>query len=325
MRYLILIILIPLSLFCRQRTYDHIQEAYNPPYIPWFTGSILPPSAVNAAPGHPIIAPIFGVINTYGEYNNNWKFKRTDNTWAVNPFFEFLFGINDHIGVDIYCSFISNFKKGQSSTYLQDTIILLGFQIAKDTPKSWVPDIRFIIQETFPTGNYQKLSPKKLGTDSTGQGSFQTGFNLVAQKLFPLENQFLLLKWTLGYLFPAPVSVKGLNTYGGGHGTSGKIFPGQTLMMYFSGEYSLNQRWVFAFDLYMDCQGKSTFSGKRGFTSNGIENAIGTPRMIQISAAPQVEYNFSGTSGLLFGAWGTIFGKNSPAYINFMGAYYIAF
>jgi len=55
----------PLILYSRQRTYQHIEHT-NPPYIPWFTGSLLPPSAVNAQPGHPVFAPYVAFTLTYG-------------------------------------------------------------------------------------------------------------------------------------------------------------------------------------------------------------------------------------------------------------------
>lgn len=306
------------SLFSRQNTYQNFQ-----PPVPWFTGTLLPPSAINAQPGHPVFAPYISLTLTYGNYNDNWKLNKINNTFSINPFIEFLFGINESIGVDVYASFISNFKEGQKSTHLQDTIVLIGFQIAKDTPKSWTPDIRITLQETFPTGNYQKLNPQKLGIDATGQGSFQTGFNLITQKLFPLENHYLILKWTIGYLFPSSVHVKGLNTYGGEAKTSGKIFPGQTLMAYFSGEYSLTQRWALAFDTFFEYQGNASFSGRTGRNLDGTPSRVGSSPKIQMSIAPEVEYNLSATSGILLGGWATIFGKNSPAFASIFVGYYI--
>lgn len=319
----LLLLFLPLLLFGRQKTYDHLQK-HNPPYIPWFTGSVFPPAAVNAPPNHPVIATIALFTVTYGTYSDNWKFQGTDNTYAFNPYLEFLFGLTDHIGVDMYASMISNHKKGESFTHLQDTIVLLGFQIARDKPKTWIPDIRLTLQETLPTGKYEKLNPKKMSIDSTGQGSYQTGFNLITQKLFPFQNTFLLLKWTLTYLFPSPVHVQGYNTYGGGKGTSGKVYPGQTLYLYFSGEYSFTQHWAFAFDMDFQYQQKSTFSGDPGQT-DGIPNAVGTLPLVQMSFSPQIEYNFSDHSGLLFGLWATLFGRNSPAFASFIAAYYYAF
>lgn len=321
----LILFLTPITGFSRTTTYEHLAQLPEISYVPWFTGSILPPSAVNAAPGHPIIAPIFAVTNTYGEYKDNWKLKGTTNTWGITPYLELLFGINNYIGIDIYVSSISNFKKGQNSTHLQDTIAMLGFQIAKDKPHTWIPDIRFLIQETFPTGSYQKLNPKKNGIDSTGLGSFQTGFNFIIQKLFSIQNHFIKLKWTFNYLFPAPVHVKRFNAYGGGYGASGKVFPGQIAMFYFSGEYSLNQKWVLTFDTVFEYQGKSRFSGNPGSMKNGLEASVGKPLMLQFSFAPQIEYNLSPSSGLLFGSWLTLFGKNSPAFATILGACYFTF
>ena len=122
MRFLLFLLLSPLSLYCRQQTYHYHQEVQKFSYTPWFTGTVLPPSAVNAAPNHPIFAPIFFFTLKYGQYENNWKLKTTDNTWSINPYFEFLFGLNDFIGVDIYASFISNFKHNQNSTHFLDTM-----------------------------------------------------------------------------------------------------------------------------------------------------------------------------------------------------------
>ena len=59
-------------------------------------------------------------------------------------------GLNDPIEVDIYASFISSFQKGQKATHFQDTIVLLGFQIAHDTPKTWIPDLRITLRLSLP-------------------------------------------------------------------------------------------------------------------------------------------------------------------------------
>ena len=206
-RLVLLFLFLPIFLIGRLKNFDYIKDSSSHTYVPWFTGTPLPPSAVGATPGSPIGAAILFFTVTHGEYQNNWKLKNVDNTWTVMPFFEFLFGINKYIGIEIYPSIMSNFKNGLSSTHLGDIYARIGFQIARDTPNSWVPDVRILLQENFPTGNYQKLNPRKMGIDSTGTGSFQTGVSLVAQKLFPIKNNFLLLKWSFIQLFPAPVHV----------------------------------------------------------------------------------------------------------------------
>ena len=221
--------------------------------------------------------------------------------------------------MEIIASMISSFKKGQSPTSLQDTTVLLGFQVANDQKESWVPDIRIDLQEVFPTGTYQKLTPNKLGIDATGEGSFQTGPVLIVQKMFYPGNNFLALKFSIAYLFPTSVSVTGFNFYGGGFGTNGRIRPGQTLTSFFTGEYSVTQNWGWGFDLMFSHKKRSTFTGNPGKTVLGTKANVGLPSSTQISLAPFVEYNFSPNMGIFGGPWFTIAGTNSSA---FFAAYF---
>ncbi len=295
------------------------------PYIPWFTGPLLAPTPVNMQPGHPAIEPSLTVFNTYGSYNTHWKCKKQDRTWTINPLIDFQFGITNNLGIETLVSSISNFKNGQSSTHLQDTTVFFGYQVSNDIKDSWVPDFRIDLQEIFPTGKYQKLNPAKQRIDSTGFGSFQTGLVLIFCKLFYLPDNFFSLRGSLGYLFPSIANVKGFNAYGGGYGTKGKARLGQTLTAFLSGEYSINQRWVLAFDSEFLFQRKSHFTGKRGLTATGDIASTTLPSSVQISFAPEVEYNFNALSGLLAGVWFTVTGKNSPAFASAFLAYVYVF
>lgn len=293
-------------------------QGYN---IPWFTGPFLAPTPINMKPGHPAIEPTVTIFKTYGTYNSKWKLEGKTNIWSINPLVDFQFGITDSYGIEILASCITNIRNGKNSTHLQDSIVFLGHQISNDRKGSWVPDCRLLIQTIFPTGKYQKLSPRMQGIDSTGFGSFQIGPVLAFRKLFYLPNNFFSLRGSIGYLFPHRVFVKGLNAYGGGFGTKGKVYPGQSLIAFFSGEYSLNQHWVLAFDSEFFFQKKSKFSGGRGtILTGGIAN-VGLPSSTQISFAPEIEYNFSQRSGLLAGIWFTVAGKNSAAFTSAFVAY----
>lgn len=308
---------------------DGVQSAVSrvtpPSYIPWFTGPLLAPTPINMKPGHPAIEPSLTIFNTYGIYNAGWNLKKKDRVWAVNPLIDFQFGITNDLGIETLVSFISNFKNGQNFSHFQDTVVLFGYQVSKDVKDSWVPDFRFILQETFPTGKYQKLSPQKQGIDATGFGSFQTGPVLAFRKLFYLPESFFSLRWSIGYLFPSTVRVTGLNAYGGGHGTKGNVRPGQTLTAFLSGEYSFSQHWVLAFDTEFLYQRKSRFSGKDGITSVGEKVSVGLPSSVQISFAPEIEYNFTPLSGMLAGVWFTVAGRNSTAFMSTFFAYVYVF
>lgn len=294
-------------------------------YTPWLVGPFLAPTPINMDPKHPALESSLTIFNTYGQYSAHWKPERQDVILAINPLIDFQFGITNDLGVELLISSISNFQKENTATYFQDLQILFGYQILNDIRGSWVPDCRFVIQETFPTGNYQKLNPKKNRIDSTGQGAFQTGPQFVFRKRFHLPKSFFSLQWSVQYLFPTTVHVKDFNTYGGGYGTRGTVRPGQTFTAFLSGEYSFNQNWVFAFDTEFVCQKSSYFSGTHGVSALGEPAFVGLPFSTQLSFAPEIEYNFSSNSGIVSGIWGTLAGKNSAAFASFFFSYLYVF
>ncbi|NGX40136.1 MAG: hypothetical protein KR126chlam1_01477 [Chlamydiae bacterium] len=322
---LTLSLLLPSLLFSIQKNIM-IHPGVEVPYIPWMTGSLLAPTPINMKPGHPAIEPSISIFNTYGEYDSSWKLKSKKSIWAINPLVDFQFAFTENTGLETIASFITSFKDGKSSTYLQDTIVHLGYQIADDQKDSWVPDLRLLFQTIFPTGKYRKLSPSKKGIDSTGQGAYFFGPNLSLQKLFYLPCNFFVLHCSFGYFFPTKAKLKGFNTYGGGYKTKGKLRPGQSMAAFFSGEYSFNQRWVFAYDTAFFHQRKSShFRGNPGLTKERTPAKVGLPSSTQISFAPQIEYNFSSNSGLIMGTWFTLAGRNSKAFASAFLAYLYVF
>ena len=234
-------------------------------YAQWFTGPIITPNPVTVPPNHPGLELVLIGSRSYGFYDSHGHVQKAPSICGISPLFDFQAGFNDVIGAELIGSMITNFSKGESATYLGDSIFRLGFQISTDKPDSWIPDFRVLLQETFPTGKYQKLSPKKNRADCTGQGSFQTGIQLVAQKLFfSRTNHPLRLRGTLSYFIPSPVNVNGLNFYGGEVQTKGTIYPGKYFSGFLYGECSLSRRWAIACEFNYQQGENGRFSKKRG-------------------------------------------------------------
>ncbi|MEM7174410.1 MAG: hypothetical protein AAF443_00570 [Chlamydiota bacterium] len=312
-RLILIFLLLPSLLLSRHRTYNHLDKN-RVPFIPWFTGPLLAPTPVNMKPGHPMIQPILTFKSFYGKYDSRWNLRSTPVQWTVNPSLLYELGITDRIGLEFFGSLVSNFSRGATVTDLEDVAVSLGLQIANDVRGSWIPDLRLKWREIFPTGSYRNLNPEKFGIDATGEGSFQTGFLLAGQKLIHLEEQFLSLRWSFSYLFPSSVHVKGVNAYGGGPGTDGTVRPGQRLELFFSGQYTFNQNWVFAFDTFFQLKRAATFFGTSGENTRGDRAQNGLPLRVQLSFSPQIEYNFSARLGILWGVWASLLGKNTPAF-----------
>lgn len=300
--------------------------AEKPSYTPWFTGSLLAPSATNAKVGHPSIQASVAVLNILGQYNSNWKLEKEDSFWSINPTLDLQLAITEKIGIEALPAFVTNVNEGNSFSHLQDTNIFFGYQLLEDQEGSSVPDFRIMLQTIFPSGKYDHLDPDKEGLDATGFGAYQLGPCISSQKLFPFSNSYFLLHWSLAYLFPLSTQVKGFNVYGGGVGTKGTIIPGQNLIGYFSGEYSFHQHWVFAFDLQALYQKETShFSGKAGIDEEGEIAKVGLPSSVQLSLAPQIEYNFSENMGVLMGGWFTFAGQNSEAFAGLIAAFLYVF
>lgn len=277
-------------------------------YQQWFTGPILTPTPITMPVGHPGLETAWLVGETYGHYNSHWHVVHTPSIWCTGPYVDFQVGLNKFLGAEYIGALLTNFCRGTHYTHLIDSIFRVGFQISIDQKDKWVPDFRILLQETVPTGKYQKLNPNRHGTDLSGQGSFQTGIHFAFQKLFhPIKDHDLRLRWTFGYFVPASVKVTGLNYLGGSAETKGKVFPGQFFTGYICGEFALSRRWALCVESNYQFGAAGRFSRKRGPN-------IQVPSFSQISIAPELQHTFAANLGILAGAWVTLAGKNSAAF-----------
>jgi len=209
-----------------------------------------------------------------------------------------------------------NRTQGVSSYVFNDFNVSLSFQAYKDSQARY-PIVKFYLEETFPTGRYQHLNPEKLLTDAGGAGAYTTTVGVVLGQVHHFKgHHFFTWRFSPFYSISNWVSVKGFSTYGGVKETRGKLRPGNSWGALHGLEYSLTQNWAFAADLYGFTDGKSRFSGNQGTSLNGSPAAIGYPAIIQFSAAPAIEYNFSPSLGIIAGTWFTIAGKNSSRFIS---------
>ena len=277
-------------------------------YEQWFMGPIITPNPTTVPPGHPALELDLIARKDYGFYDSHGKLKHTPAIWGIQPLFDFQVGFNSVLGAELIGSTVTNFSQGASSTHLGDSIFRLGFQISTDQNDSWVPDFRILLQETFPTGKYQKFNPDKHGTDSTGQGSFQTGIQFIFQKAFLVKNPHpFRIRGSVGYFVPSAVAVKGLNYYGGSQKTRGTVYLGNYLSSFFYGEYALSRTWALACEFNYLQGGNGSFSKTRG-------PEIEVPSFSQWSIIPEIQHTYTENLGIILGGWFTVAGKNSSAF-----------
>ena len=282
---------------------------------PWFTGTLLAPVSTTIPAGYVDIEPYLTVLNQYGTYDAEWHAHSVPNFLSVSPLFFCIVGIADGVNFEMLPSLLYNRTQGKSSTHFADLSLGFNLQIYSQKEENWWPGVLISLAEVFPTGKYQKASPRKKGTDISGAGAWVFAPNIVFSRLIHIHKEhYLNVYLTFEYSIPTDVHVKGFNAYGGGFGTRGKVHTGTVYTGLFSFEYSLTRNWAFAFDFLYNYRNKNSFSGKKGHLADGIPAVVGDPSGNSISLAPAIEYNFSETFGIIAGSWFTVAGRNAAQF-----------
>lgn len=267
---------------------------------PWFTGPLLAPSGKTIPAGHFNFEP-YAFYSTFPA-----GFRNIEVIPIVTA------GINDFMDLQTSLPYDYNWDGGEHGNGIGDFSIALGFQALRQKDKSWLPDLRVVLQEIIPTGRFDHLDPKKLSTDETGTGSYQTilGFNF--QKLFTLSNDhYLRTRLSLAAAFSSVVYVEGANAFGGNRLTRGKVNPGNSYSIDGAVEYTLNQHWVPVMEVLYAHSNSTSFIGNPGFTPGGSFANVGGAGGDSASLAPAIEYNFTATLGIIGGVWFSVTGPHS--------------
>ncbi len=292
-----------------QHQLDQAKKMFNP----WYTGPLLTPSASMVPPGFGMVQPYVFLAGNYARYNQNRNAESIPNLIQLKSSNILQFGVTKTVDFLISLNASGQWQSGEQGGGFDDIPATIGFLVYSETP--YVPQIKFTIQETFPTGRYQHLSSNGLALSGVGQGSYQTQFGLGFGKLMFWSTQHPVnTRLFLGYNIATPVHVKGFNSYGGGHNTNGTVKPGSTFIVDWGIECTITQRWVFALDVAYTAQNRTKFNGKPGTLSKGAPATVGGGYNDNLSLAPAIEYNWSDSLGVVAGAWFSVYGRNSLAY-----------
>ena len=284
-------------------------------YHPLFTGPLLTPETHVVQGGHVNLEPYVYVNTDYGNYTGNWSYSDTTDTQSVNPLLYTQIGLTSFMDMALTPQFFTYFSGGETTTGVGDFEVEFDFQLIAGGGFKQSPSLLFNIGEIFPVSKYSNLNPSKNGTDAIGSGTYQTTCGFVVGKNFDFGGRhFLATRYSISYSYSTPVHVKGFNTYGGGNGTDGYVYPGNAFVLLSGFEYSLTRNWVLAIDLQYQHIDRNRFSGVNGVLANGSEAINSAPSSESFSMAPAIEYNWSETWGLIAGCWFTIAGRNASAF-----------
>lgn len=270
---------------------------------PWFTGPLLAPAGKTIPAGHFNFEP-YGFYTEYPAHFRNIE---------VIPVLTA--GINNFMDLQTSLPYDYSWDRDQHGNGFSDYSIALGFQALKQKEQGLLPDLRIVLQEVIPTGRFERLNPRRLGTDQTGSGAYQTFIGLNFQELFTFKNGHYL-RTRLGFVasFASHVFVEGLNTFGGNPFTEGTVRPGNGYAVDLAAEYTLTQHWVPVMEALYVHGDKTAFNGNPGFTPGGTVGSVGGRGGESVSLAPAIEYNFTANLGIIGGVWFSITGPHAAKF-----------
>jgi hypothetical protein len=276
----------------------------------WWTGPLLAPSPSTLPQGHALVEPyLFDVITS----------DPTAHDFGSLTYM--LYGITDRVTAGLIPRFGYNQPSGapgSSGVGFGDLTLQGGYGLTQYQDGHPTPAISVVVQETLPTGRYERLT---RASDGLGAGAYTTALAVYSQDYFWMPNgRILRVRLDLTYAFSSSVSVEGLSVYGTADGFSGRAYPGDSFTADAAGEYSVTSNWVLALDVVYQHNASTGVSGSLqgspappgpGVMAAPYESESGSSWSIIF--APAVEYNFSSTVGVIMGLRIIEIGRNTTA------------
>lgn len=260
----------------------------------WWTGPMLAPSAATLPRGHFLIEPY--LYDVTAPHSNGFG----SLTYV-------LYGLADRVTVGLIPTAgfnVVNNGPSSSSVGLGDLTLQIQYRLTKFHEGSWIPTTSVAVQETLPTGKYDRLGDRP--SDGFGGGAYTTTLALYSQTYFWLPNGRLLrMRLNVSPAFSNNVNVEDVSIYGTGAGFRGHAKPGSSFLVDASWEYSLTRRWVLALDATYRHNGNTRVTGYNILDPNSVQN----PSSIRLDSgsseafgfAPAIEYSWRPNLGVLLG------------------------
>jgi hypothetical protein len=177
------------------------------------------------------------------------------------------------------------------------------YRLAKFREGSWIPTTSVVVQETFPTGKYDRLGSRP--SDGLGSGAYTTTLALYSQTYFWLPNgRILRMRFDASQAVSNHADVEDVSVYGTEAGFRGHAKPGNSFLADSSWEYSVTRKWVLALDVTYRHNWNTRVIGY-----NLNPNSVQNPSSVLLDSgssevfafAPAIEYSWKPNLGVLLG------------------------
>ena len=281
----------------------------------WWTGPMLAPSASTLPRGHILIEPYLFDLIGYGRYDRDGESRSIRHTERFGSLTYLNYGLADRFTVGVIPTFAYNtVSDGLSSSGIGfgDVTFQGQYRLRQFHKGSWLPTTSVCVQESFPTGKYDRLSRP---ADGIGSGAYTTTIGLYTQTFFWLPNgRILRMRINGSESFSRRASIEGASVYGTDVGFRGWARPGASFLFDAAWEYSLTKRWVLALDATYSHGGNTSVVGydSRNPTVARSLRLDSGPNDAFVMA-PALEYNLNSKVGVLLGMRVVPAGRNVTA------------
>jgi hypothetical protein len=283
----------------------------------WWTGPMLAPSAATLPRGHFLIEPYLYDVIVQGQYDSNGTRHSAPHANGFGSLTYMNYGLANRVTVGLIPTVgYNDVSKGPSSggVRLGDFTVQVQYRITQFQEGHWVPTTSIALQETLPTGKYDRLGNRP--SDGFGSGAYTTTLAFYSQTYFWLPNRRILrMRFNVLPAISSNVRLRDASVYGTGTGFRGQAMPGSSVFVNMSWEYSLTRRWVLALDATYRHQGNTPVNGYNISSpmqpvhfDSGSSDAFGL--------APAIEYSWKRNLGVLLGARFIPAGRNVNATIS---------
>ena len=255
----------------------------------WWTGPMLAPNATTLPRGHLLIEPyLFDVIAAHSNGLGSLTY--------IN------YGLADRVTVGLIPTAgfnVASSGPSSSSPGLGDLTVQAQFRLAKFHEGSWMPPTSVALQETLPTGKYDRLGERP--SNGLGSGAYTTTLNLYTQTYFWLPNgRILRMRFNVSQALSSKVNVQDVSVYGTEQGFRGQAKPGSSFYVDAAWEYSVTRRWVLALDAVYRHNWNTRVTGYSSLQNpSSVLLTSGSSEVFAF--APAVEYSWKPSIGVLLG------------------------
>ncbi|MGE5243742.1 MAG: transporter [Betaproteobacteria bacterium] len=287
----------------------------------WWTGPMLAPSAATLPRGHILIEPYVYDVAADARFDGNGKRRGAARSETIGSLAYILYGLTNSATVGLIPTVgFNKVSNGPSSSGLGlgDLTLHAEYALTRFHARSWIPATAIVLQETCPTGKYDRLGDRP--SNGLGSGAYTTTLALFSQKYFWLPNgRILRMRFDVSQSVSGDVGLHDVSVYGTPAGFHGHASPGGSFLADAAWEYSLRRSWVLAVDVMYRHDGNTRVTADDAAGSTGA----GDPAAVRLDSgsreafgvAPAIEYSWSPNVGVLLGARVIAGGRNTAATI----------